>query len=52
MEDELFTENNYESLMVDDYIDPYGNGTLVPSDHWGKGCPDDCDVHKKGPGNT
>ena len=25
--------------------DPYGNGTLVPSDHWGKGCPADCEVH-------
>jgi hypothetical protein len=25
--------------------DPYGNGTLVPSNHWGAGCPADCDVH-------
>jgi hypothetical protein len=25
--------------------DPYGNGTLVPSDHWGKGCPENCEVH-------
>lgn len=28
--------------------DPYGNGTLVPSDHWGKGCPADCEVHAEG----
>lgn len=25
--------------------DPYGNGTLVPDDHWGAGCPQDCAVH-------
>ena len=25
--------------------DPYGNGTLVPADHWGRGCPDGCEVH-------
>ena len=33
-------------LSVDDVSDPYGNGTLVPDDHWGRGCPHpNCDVH-------
>lgn len=31
----------------DDNLDPYGNGTFVPSDHWGRGCQVDCQVHNQ-----
>jgi hypothetical protein len=33
-------------LIDDGKLDPYRNGTLVPSDHWGRGCDVDCIVHR------
>jgi hypothetical protein len=34
-----------DSEHYGEMCNPYGNGTLVPSDHWGRGCPADCEVH-------
>lgn len=41
----IWDQDDEHGPIVGEDTDPYSNGTLVPDDHWGAGCPDDCDVH-------